>query len=336
MDCPARHALLWCVLLVAGLGVAAAPAAAADQPDPVSGFAGGFEGGTYRPGNYSYAGSAVTNVSVDVAVYANGTSVWTERATLVNDETATVFRENPGVYETIVQQRFDRRLGHDTHDLSSRVVNDTVVATYRIDDAASRTRGAVLFAPFDRHVADLAPMQADVTIHAPEGYRIVDHPGVMASTGTSLRWNRSTGPGNATVASGLMTFAPADASNPTFAAELAILAAYGLPSLGVGTGWALVYGLPVGYAVGGLLRLMRNRRHDGIDVTAGQRQTVRRVSLTVVILVGAVGTVLFYPATTTVVGRLFHPATIIVAMMGAALIVPIALYLHHASGRYER
>ncbi|GGL30073.1 hypothetical protein GCM10009037_12180 [Halarchaeum grantii] len=257
----ARRALLCCVILVAGLAVVATPAAARPPPQPVSGF-DGFGDDAYAPVNYPSTDTA--DVTVDVAVHANGTSTWTESTTLTDPDAADAFRENASLRETVVAARFAHRFDRDTAHLRSRVANDTLVVTYRLDGVVHEAGGGVLLAPFADYTNDYYPGDADVTIEAPAGDRVTGHPEAMvvADGGTTLRWNASTGVGDAGVSPGLVTFTPAGAAFPGVRAELVVLATYGLPTLGVGGVYALLVGVPFGLLLSGVPRLAGRASRD--------------------------------------------------------------------------
>ncbi|QLC34101.1 hypothetical protein EFA46_007760 [Halarchaeum sp. CBA1220] len=291
----ARRALLCCVLLVAGLAVVATPVAARPPPQPVSGF-DGFGSDAYAPVDYPSTDTA--NVTVDVAVHANGTSTWTESATLTDPDAVDAFRENASLRDAVVTARFDHRFDRDTTRLRSRVANDTLVVTYRLDGVVHEAGGGVLLAPFADYRNDYYPGDADVTIEAPAGARVTSHPDAMvaADGDTTLRWNASTGVGDAGVSPGLVTFAPADAAFPSVHAALAVLATYGLPTLGVGGVYALLVGVPFGLLLSGVPRLAGRPGRD-----------VRASALAVVLCVGVGAAVAHYPATGRVVAGTLGP-----------------------------
>ncbi|WP_435097196.1 hypothetical protein [Halarchaeum sp. P4] len=315
-----RRALLCCVLLVAGLAVVATPTVARPPPQPVSGF-GGFDGGTYAPGEYPP--SDATNVSVDVAVHANGTSVWTERATLTNSDTAAAFRSNDSLRRAVVAHWFDDRFDRETTHLASRVANDTLVVTYRLGGVVTRgVGGGVLFAPFADYRNDYYPGAADVTIHAPEGYRVVSHPDEMrAVERDTLRWGADGH--SAGVSPGLVTFAPAGAALPSARADLAVLAAYGPATVGVGLAWALLFGLPLGLVLSGGVRLVRD-----------DRRTVRRVALATPLLVGLVVAVAQYPATGSTTGGAFGRVAFSLGVPVALVVALLGLGIHGVARRH--
>lgn len=319
----ARRALLCCVLLVAGLAVVATPAAARPPPQPVSGF-DGFGDDAYAP--VDYPSTDTSNVTLSVAVHANGTSVWTERAVLANDSTVDAFRENDSLREAAVDDAFGYRFDRHTSRLRSRLDGDALVVTYRLDGVVHETGGGVLLAPFADYANDYYPGDADVTIEAPAGDRVADHPDAMvvADGGTTLRWNASTGVGDAGVSPGLVTFAPAGAAFSGAHAELVVLATYGLPTLGVGGVYALLVGVPFGLLLSGVPRL------------AGRPgRVVRASALAVVLCVGVGAAVAHYPATGRVVAGTLGPffLTLAVAVGGLVSLVGIGV---HVVARYVR
>ncbi|MEE6208670.1 hypothetical protein U3A55_00660 [Salarchaeum sp. III] len=244
-----RRALLACVLLLVVAGVAA-PVAARPPPEDVDGFP------AFAGDRADYPASDVTNVSVTVSVAANGTSAWTERATHTNPETADAFRENATLRRLVVDRAFDHRFGRATTGLHSHVDGDTLVVTYRLDSVVhTGPGGGVLFAPFAGYGNDYRPDGADVTIHAPDGYRVTAAPTAMAVRDSAVRWNDSTGAGPAGVASGLVTFAPEDATLSGVRGELAVAATYGASTLQTAAGGTLLYGPGFGLLLAGLLSL---------------------------------------------------------------------------------
>lgn len=231
-----RRALLACVLLVVFAGVAA-PATARPPPEDVDGFP------AFAGERYDYPASSVERVSVTVDVAANGTSAWTERATLTNPETVNAFHENDTLHHLVVADAFDHRFGHATTDLRSHINDDTLVVTYRLDGVVhTGPGGGVLFAPFAGYGNDYRPDGADVTIRAPAGYQVTDAPTQMAVRGSVLRWNESTGAGSAGVSPGLVTFAPDGAALAEVRGELAVAATYGPATLRTAAGGTVLYG----------------------------------------------------------------------------------------------
>lgn len=244
-----RRALLACILLLVAAGVAA-PVAARPPPEDVDGFP------AFTGDRADYPASDVTNVSVTVAVAANGTSAWTERATLTNPETTDAFRENATLRRLVVDRAFDHRFDRATAGLDSYLDGDTLVVTYRLDSVVhTGPGGGVLFAPFAGYGNDYRPNGADVTIHAPEEYRATAAPTAMAVRGTAVRWNDSTGAGPAGVSPGLVTFAPDDAALPGIRGELAVTATYGASTLRTAAGGTVLYGPGFGLLLAGLLGL---------------------------------------------------------------------------------
>ncbi|QDX41510.1 hypothetical protein [Salarchaeum sp. JOR-1] len=244
-----RRALLALALLLVAAGVAA-PVAARPPPEDVDGFP------AFTGDRYDYPESGVTNVSVTVAVAANGTSAWTERATLANRKTADAFRENATLRRLVTDRAFDHRFGHATTNVHARLDGDTLVVTYRLDGVVhTGPGGGVLFAPFAGYGNDYRPDSADVTIHAPVDYRVTDAPTAMTVRGDTVRWNDATGTGAAGVSPGLVTFAPDDAALPGLRGELAVAATYGPTTLRTAAGGTLLYGPGFGLLLAGLLGL---------------------------------------------------------------------------------
>lgn len=308
-----------CVLLL--LGAFVAPATARPPPRDVSGFAGGFDGGQYQP--YDYPASNVSNVTLTVAVSANGTSAWTERATLTNPEAADALRANETLRRAVVASRFDHRFARDTGALHSRVRGDTLVVTYRLAGVVHRASGSgLLLAPFADYRNVYEPGRADVTIHAPAGYRVVSHPAAMASAGDALRWNATTGAGDAGVSPGLVTFAPASAALPELRAELAVLATYGLSTLGIGAAYALLFGLPLALVGSGSVALAGRRSRDVWGTLLG-----------VVAATGVGAAIVHYPATGSVVAHAFHPFLLTFVALPLALLATVAGLGLHAVAR---
>ncbi|GGN18056.1 hypothetical protein GCM10009021_18760 [Halarchaeum nitratireducens] len=306
------------------LAVVVTPAAARPPPQPVSGF-DGFGGDARAPG--TGPPTETTDVTVNVAVAANGSSVWTERATLTDPDAADALRANESRRRAVIAAQFDHRFGRDTHALASHVENDTLVVTYRLDGVVHEAGGGVLFAPFADYTNDYYPGDADVTVDAPAGYRVVDRPDAMAVAdgGATLRWNDSTGAGDAGVSPGLVTFASAGATLPGVRAELAVLAAYGLPTVGVGGVYALLFGAPFGLVASGGVRLVRD-----------DRRTVRASALAVALSVGVVAALTTYPATGSVVAGTLHPFFLTLAVPFALLVSLVGIGVHVAIARHER
>ncbi|GAD52867.1 hypothetical protein MBEHAL_1627 [Halarchaeum acidiphilum MH1-52-1] len=315
---PSRPALALCALLL--VTVLVAPAAARPPPRDVSGFADFGDGGQYRP--YDYPATGVSNVTLTVAVHANGTSAWTEAATLDDPEAARAFRENATLRRAVADDRFGYRFDRHTERLRSRVDGDRFVVTYRLDEAVSRRAGGVLLAPFAYYGNRYEPGDADVTVRAPSGYRVLAHPDAMAvaDDGTTLRWNATTGAGDAGVSPGLVTFAPAGALLlHDVRGELPVLAVYGLPTLGLGVAYALLFGLPLGLVTSA-----------GAALAGRRRRVVRGVGLATVLLVGLATVLGHYPATGSVVGRALHPFFLTLAVPAALVVAAIGLALHAA------
>ncbi|GGM72062.1 hypothetical protein J2752_002317 [Halarchaeum rubridurum] len=311
---------LLCALLLCGALVA--PAAARPPPRDVSGFAGGLGGDSL-----DYPASTVTNVTVDVAVHANATSTWTERATLTNPDTADALRANDTLRRAVATGRFAHRFGRDTDALHARVRGDALTVTYRLDGGVARAPGGgLVFAPFADYRNDYRPGDADVTIRAPDGYRVVDHPDAMAvaDDGATLRWNASTGAGDAGVSPGLVTLAPANAVLSGARADLAVLATYGLPSFGVGVAYALLFGLPLGVVGSGTVAL-----------AGARRVRVVSVGFACAALVGLGAAVASYPATGSVVAGALHPFFLTLLALPLALAATALGVGLHAVARWR-
>jgi len=298
-----------------------APAAAAPPPQSVSGFDDGFGSEGYGP---DYPSTNVSNVSVDVEVASNGTARWTERATLTNPETVDAFRGNESLRRAAVEYTFDYRFDDHVTALRSELADDTLLVTYHTDEGIERgPGGGVIFAPFASYGNDYYPGVADVTFHPPEGYAVVDAPEAFARSGDTLRWNSTTGPGDASgsadarptssgVSPGIVTFAPADAALPGVLAWVATLVVFGVPTVGVAAGHALLLGLPLGLVLSGAAAL-------------GWDAWERWALLAPVAVVFVAAAVVFFPATGP---GLLHPFAWVFVLPGAGVVSLFGLALH--------
>ena len=294
------------VLLLIGVAALAAPVAARPPPRPVSGFAH-FADGEYSP--HGYPTSGVANVTLAVDVAANGTSTWRERATLTNDSAVAALRANDSLRRAVVAERFGYRFDRHTTHLRSRLDGDALAVTYRIDGVVHRgPAGGVLFAPFAGYENVYYPGIADVTIHGPDGYRVVAHPAAMVSRGDTLRWNATTGPGKAGVEPGLMTFAPVGAAFPGVRGHLAVVGTYGLYTLRVGARYALLLGVPLALVTTGFLALARR-----------ERRTLLSAGGVTVLLVGVATIATRYPVSAPALYVLAVPVAVLCLLFGAAL-----------------
>jgi len=306
------------LLLVAGL---VAPVAARPPPRPVSGFVGFGDGDRYQP--YDYPATDVSNVTLTVAAHSNGTSVWTEAATLDNPDAADAFHENATLRRAVAVDRFGYRFDRHTADVRSRFNGDRFVVTYRLDGVVHRgPGGGVLLAPFAYYGNRYEPDNADVTVRAPAGYRVVGHPDAMvvADDGATLRWNATTGAGHVGVSPGLLTFAPAGAALGGVRGALAVLATYGVPTFLAGAGDALLFGLPLALFATGVAFAVAV--FGGLAPYRGR--TAATVVLATVALVGVVAAVTRYPVT----GSTFGQFLLAFALPVAAVLGLIGLVLH--------
>ncbi|GAA0659794.1 hypothetical protein GCM10009019_25490 [Salarchaeum japonicum] len=246
---------------------------------------------------HDYPASAVENVSVTVAVAANGTSAWTERATLANPETAEAFRENDTLRRLVVTEAFDHRFDHATTNVHARLDGDALVVTYRLDGVVhTGPGGGVLFAPFAGYGNDYRPSGADVTIRAPVDYQVTGAPSAMTAHERVVRWNDSTGTGMAGVSPGLVVFAPDDAALPGLRGELAVVATYGPATLRTAAGGALLYGPGFGLLLAGLLGLSATLLGTP-SIAASREQLERAGFVAVLVAVFAWILVVAYPDT---------------------------------------
>jgi len=235
-----------------------APAAAAPPPEPVSAFEDGFGSEGYSP---DYPSTNVSNVSVDVEVASNGSARWTERATLSNPETVDAFRGNESLRRAAVEYTFDYRFDDHVTALRSELAGDALLVTYRTDEGVERgPGGGVVFAPFASYGNDYYPGVADVTIRPPAGHTVVGAPAAFVRSGNVLRWNATTGPGRPGVDPGIVTFAPGNALVPGLDAWLATAAAFGAATLRVALRNALVFGVPFGLVLSGVVAAVDRRR----------------------------------------------------------------------------
>jgi hypothetical protein len=251
---PSRKSLAALALALLLFG-AVVPVVANPGPREVSAFSYTFGADYGEP----FPASNTTNVSLDAAVHANGTSVWTEHATLENPETVAAFRENRSLRRTAVAERFERRFEEPTSQLDSRLSGDTLVVTYRIDGAVERgVGGGTVFAPFADYRGWYVPGDADVSVHSPDGYAVVEAPDSFARSGDTLRWNESSAT-DTSLSPGLVTFAPEGALAPEVLATVANLEAFGASLLRVSLGQAAVLGLPLGLLASGVAALAGRR-----------------------------------------------------------------------------
>lgn len=325
---PSRARVACCALLF--VVALAAPAAARPPPRSVSGFAGFGDGGQYRP--YGYPATGVSNVTLTVAAHANGTSTWTEAATLDDRETVRAFRENATLRRAVADDRFGYRFDRHTADVRSRVVGDRLAVSYRLDGVVHRgPGGGVLLAPFAYYDNRYGPGDADVTVRAPAGYRVVSHPDAMAVAdgGATLRWNATTGAGGAGVSPGLVTFAPAGAAFPGVRGSLAVFATYAVSTLRLGAGDALLFGVPFALFATGVA--FAAAALGGLEPYRGR--TAAAAVGAIAAVVGALATVAHYPATGSVVAGTFHPFLLAFALPVAAVGGLVGVVLHASAWR---
>lgn len=309
-----RRTILVLLATVVCVATFAGTSAANPGPQPVDGF-GDLDGGEYEP--YAYPPSNTTNVTVDVVVLSNGTSEWTERATLTNVETAEPFRTNDSLRRAVVRDRFATRFDEPTEALRSHVQARALVVTYRLDESVHRgPRGGLAFTAFASYRGWYVPGSADVTIRSPPGYTPVDASAVFARHGRSLRWNQTTASaaGPTVDSPELVTFAPADEPLPGVRASLALARVYAAPTLGVGAGYAFLFGGPLALLVGGLAALARR-----------ERRTVGAIVVGTVLAVFVATTVTFYPATTP--DTAFHPFFLFFTLPAAGTIALVGVVL---------
>lgn len=161
----------------------------------------------------------VRSSSLRVQTYRNGSSRWVERVTVAS-ETADVLAENETILREVVRKnRETRPTLVDDPDYSVRVVDDSIVLSYRVDDAMTPGfQNVLLFDRFHLEPHDNTHMRADtVTVRAPDGMTISNRPpGATLRNGSAI-WSGDDGPPERTY----VAFAP-DGSNANLATALSI------------------------------------------------------------------------------------------------------------------
>lgn len=220
----ARHAA---VLLAAALvlsSVAAAPATARAPPWPVCGPCadGALAAAAADRGVDVTTGDA----TLDVQVFANGSTRWTARIELTDGAEAMA---NDSLRRAVVAGT----VRADYRDLSTRMGGGTLVVTYRRPDAAERSAGAALFTSLHASGPPIqfpiggegAPYRAAdaLTIHAPDGYVLAGGTDGGDTSRSAVRW--TVGDGRRVSGDAVPTFVPEDAFAPDARGTVARVAA---------------------------------------------------------------------------------------------------------------
>ncbi|ESP87847.1 hypothetical protein K933_12006 [Candidatus Halobonum tyrrellensis G22] len=140
--------------------------------------------------------------TLDVRVFANGSTRWTARVELTDGAGAMA---NESLRRAVVRAAIDRprRPGGDASALSSRMDGSTLVASYDRADAAETELGAVVFTPLHASGPAIpfaiggegAPYLASdaLTVHAPAGYVPAGGADGGNVSGDAVRWTAADG-----------------------------------------------------------------------------------------------------------------------------------------------
>lgn len=188
-----RAAVLLAAVLVLS-SAAAVPAVARAPPWPVC---GPCADGALAAAAADRGASVETDRStLDVRVFANGSTRWTARVDLTDGAEAMA---NDSLRRGVV----DATIRTDYRDRSTRMEGGTLVVTYRRPDAAERSAGAVLFTPF--HASGPAvpfamggegpPSRAAdaLTLYAPDGYVLAGGVDGGNESRAAIRWTAADG-----------------------------------------------------------------------------------------------------------------------------------------------
>ena len=167
---------------------------------------------------------ATSTLTIDVA--ENGSTRWTARVVLADGADAL---RNDSLREAVVADARHRVVA-DADSVASRVDGDTLVVTYRLDDATERHAGVLLFTAFraDGPVVPFAMggpgpvyLGADeLTLRGPDGYVAADGSAGAGADARTVSWNgTATGIDRSTT----VGFTPEDAVLPSVRATVARL-----------------------------------------------------------------------------------------------------------------
>ncbi len=258
--------------LFAVAGVVAGPASAAPPPQELCGVCGdGLERTAEDAGMLLTVEHSTATITAD----ADGTGHWHARVR-VTDSAAAALAANATRRERVVGETLDRRtVVEDRTNLSTRVVNDSLVVTFDARLHVTERLGVslVAFAPAEPGEGSPTVVADRVTVRGPQGTVPTRAPTDASVANESVVWASGGSPGTGPVLAFAGSDGPVGRLSTSAATVLDAGTRAGPWTLLVGAVPALVFGVTVW-----LLRTLN----------AGSTATTRRVARTVVAVSGLV------------------------------------------------
>ncbi|MFD1514749.1 hypothetical protein [Halomarina rubra] len=256
-----------------------------------------------------------TNSSVEVELFENGSSRWTERVRVVGG--AEGLTTNATLRSETVERAFHRHVVDDDErvDTRLRVEGETLVTTYRVPGLGAQSMGVLTVGEFHRtgNEPSVYVGAARATLVAPEGYHLVDGPDGSAAETTpdGVVWTSPDATSDyAPRVEGRLTFGDDETLFPALRGLLAAVVQNGPVYLGELFSATVVPG--VALTVSGLALTRRHERRD----EAREPAAIPLVALGVVVV-----------AIALVTAKLAAGSAPIAPALALSLAVPTALFV---------
>ncbi|WP_410767189.1 hypothetical protein [Haloferax sp. DFSO60] len=255
----ARAACFVLLLLIAAVPGAIAPTSASSPPETVCGVCSDpFVDAATESGVELTIESSELTLQID----DDGTGYWTARVA-IDEESATTFRENPALLDSVVRETFDqyRPFVDDPQNLTAQIEDNTVVVTFEVPEMGYRTSGGVLLVDYFNADGYTQRVYVDAdrfVVSGPDGSVLVNDPSELKNDDdTAAVWLGDDHSGPYIDDETYLAFGP-DRSLSTQAAATASIAADSAPYLLSDlVGAALVPTFLMGFGVVAIQRLTR-------------------------------------------------------------------------------